>query len=65
MVEIFVLIKQVPSTHNLEIDKKTGALTLAEKKDTDLTVANVLKNTKSKPKKRAKRKVDSSVKSKV
>ncbi|MFX1274981.1 MAG: electron transfer flavoprotein subunit beta/FixA family protein [Promethearchaeota archaeon] len=26
MVNIFVLIKQVPGTHNLEIDKKTGAL---------------------------------------
>jgi len=26
MVNIFILIKQVPSIHNLEIDKKTGAL---------------------------------------
>ena len=46
-------------------DKNTEALTLVEKKGTDLTVDNAQENIKSKPKKRAKTKVDSSVKNRV
>lgn len=42
-------------------DKNTEALTLVEKKDTNLTVDNAQENIKSKPQKRAKTKVDSSV----
>ena len=46
-------------------DKNTEALTLVEKKDTDLMVDNAQENIKSKPKQRAKIKVDSSVKNRV
>ena len=52
-------------SNSTKADKSTEALTLVEKKDTDLTVDNAQENIKSKPQKRAKTKVDSSVGNRV
>jgi len=57
--------KKNKNSKNTKADKNNDALTLVEKKDTDSTVDNTLENIKSKPKKRARKKVNPSVKNKV
>ena len=57
--------KKNKKSKNTKADKNNDALTLVEKKDTDSTVDNTLENIKSKPKKRARKKVNPSVKNKV
>jgi CxxC-x17-CxxC domain-containing protein len=52
-------------SNSTKADKNTEALTLVEKKDTDLTVDNAQENIKSKPQKRARTKVDSSIGNRV